>query len=87
MQISEAADLATMGQSGLDLCNVKLEMEAEDSLNLAGKIFCPCGTSLPLEPIIQVIISLIWNRLCLYFFSFYSGANIGLYCVSSSRKL
>lgn len=57
MQISEAADLAIMGQSGLDICNVKVEMEAEDSLNLGGKIFCPCGTSLPSESKIQVIIS------------------------------
>ncbi|KAK9189948.1 hypothetical protein WN943_018547 [Citrus x changshan-huyou] len=55
MQISEAADLAIMGQSGLDICNVKVEMEAEDSLNLGGKIFCPCGTSLPSESKIQCV--------------------------------
>lgn len=79
MQISEAADLATMGQSGFDICNVNLKTEAEESLNSDAKICCPCGTSLPIDSMVQVIISFICYRFCLTRF----GAEKLYICISS----
>ncbi|KAJ0045808.1 hypothetical protein Pint_06095 [Pistacia integerrima] len=55
MQISEATELATSGQTDLGLCNVKLETEVEDSINSGVRICCPCRKSFPNELMVQCV--------------------------------
>jgi hypothetical protein len=49
------ADLATKGQSGLDISSHKPEEKFVKSVNSDVKICCPCGSSLPTESMIQVL--------------------------------
>ncbi|KAI3857850.1 hypothetical protein MKX03_009969 [Papaver bracteatum] len=53
MQIPGATDLASKGQSDLDINHTKLKEEGEDSFQLNMKVQCVCGSSLPNESMIQ----------------------------------
>ncbi|XP_019052840.1 PREDICTED: E3 SUMO-protein ligase SIZ1 isoform X2 [Nelumbo nucifera] len=53
MQVPGATDLASKGQSGSDISNVKLKEEVDDSFQMDLKIRCPCGSSLATESMIQ----------------------------------
>lgn len=55
IQNMELADLATKGQSGLDISSHKPEEEFEKYINSDVKICCPCGSSLPTESMIQCV--------------------------------
>lgn len=59
MQISEASELANSGQTDMDLYNLKLETEVEDSITSDVRICCPCGNSYPTELMVQVMINLL----------------------------
>ncbi|XP_077233010.1 E3 SUMO-protein ligase SIZ1-like isoform X2 [Tasmannia lanceolata] len=52
MQVHGATDLASKGQNGSNLSNVKPKEEIDD-FQLDMKIRCPCGSSLPTESMIQ----------------------------------
>ncbi|OVA09898.1 zinc finger protein [Macleaya cordata] len=53
MQIPGATDLASKGQTDVDINNMKLKEEIDDSLQLDMKVRCLCGSSLPNESMIQ----------------------------------
>ncbi|XP_044507621.1 E3 SUMO-protein ligase SIZ1-like isoform X3 [Mangifera indica] len=55
MQISEASELANSGQTDMDLYNLKLETEVEDSITSDVRICCPCGNSYPTELMVQCV--------------------------------
>lgn len=54
LQLPGATDLASKGQSGLDINDVKPKEEVDDSFQAVLKIRCPCGRSLATESMIQV---------------------------------
>ncbi|XP_010541343.1 PREDICTED: E3 SUMO-protein ligase SIZ1-like isoform X2 [Tarenaya hassleriana] len=53
MQVSGAIDLASKGQVGSDISNVKVKGEVEDPFQSAIKVRCLCGSSLETDSMIQ----------------------------------
>ncbi|XWS75123.1 hypothetical protein CRYUN_Cryun01aG0058300 [Craigia yunnanensis] len=53
MRIADAPDLATKKQTSLDIGDVKQRVEAEDFSHSTVKIYCPCGSSLHTDSMIQ----------------------------------
>ena len=86
IQLPGAMDLASKGQNGVDINNVKPKEEVDDSFQVDMKVRCPCGSSLPTESMIQVhLLNLLYplssKLLTFFWLHIYHMEPTGLYIV------